>query len=595
MTSPTLVPIIQKNSSMGWQVELMQPVNHRALQHQYHSVLWQEQLPTTPQETKTRHPLASNLQNKNMKKRLGDAMHSQWRQIQREDGNFEFNLHPPTRSATLIFVDHAIQANVSGRLQQPSLMDLLSPLTIPRTSKSRSSSNPRQRNPYSIIDAPDPQASLFPKTISVTVFFTFVEHPIFVDDIKLDNFDWTVPENYEVLIPTKILEKVQKSYDLESEQMYRRHGSSRVKGPPGLHVYGHYAILDDMEVLSPKMQSSTSAASYPSYPSQPFSLEVYWDYGFVKLQKSGHQSYADMIMMEMKRKLKVNFMGFQYIPRCDLDVFLSLDMVAQIVDEDTNLQLEGAAWEGGILKDAKGKDASERDPRALGKRAYWSPETEKKRAGVSQPIDLWALDCVFLELLLWSFGFYQDGNEAGFSTARESFPGYDSDNLNDMFWYKVAGRGRGRPSKLKPAVDQVLRELAKEHCVEMRVFQRVIGAIQELLEIDPDRRMKAERLAEWMSQVVRQTEGDLRATGIPNFYQDQYHRNRGGSEVGQELLSEWLDPEGSPSVSRTPQLLEQPPTLAPGRNPDHADTYRIRASGPHSGRLYSAGHRPQVQ
>lgn len=231
----------------------------------------------------------------------------------------------------------------------------------------------------------------------------------------------------------------------------------------------------------------------------------------------------------------------------------------------------------GVLKDARGKEASERDPRALGTRAYWSPETGKKRAGVSRPIDMWALGCVFLELLLWLFGFYQDHNASGFSTAREAFPGYDVDNLDDMFWYKEVGRRRGRPSKLKPAVEKVLRELTDEHCKEMRAFQRVIEAIQQLLEIDPDKRMTSEKLMEWISQVVRQTEGDLRDIDTLDFYQRQYRYNRGGSEVGEQLLSERLNPEGSPSVSRAPSSSS---SLRNSPLPDHPSLLHTESAPP---------------
>lgn len=170
-----------------------------------------------------------------------------------------------------------------------------------------------------------------------------------MEDIKLESFDWTVPENYDALIPKKILEKVQNAYGLESEQMYLRYGSCRVNGSPGLHVDDHYAVLDDLEVLSQK--AIVHICGFISkYPCHPLSLEVYLDYGFVKLHNSGRHSYADMIRMKMKSKVKVNFLELQYIPRCDLDFFLSLGIVDRILKEDVKLQLDGAARKDFIAK-----------------------------------------------------------------------------------------------------------------------------------------------------------------------------------------------------------------------------------------------------
>lgn len=270
----------------------------------------------------------------------------QSQQSQREDEDPLINVHPPSRSTTWAL--ETMQANVSGRLQRTGLVGLLQPPS-PKSSGTRPSSNPRERDPPPNIDEPELNAPIFPKKITVTVYFTFTEERILMEDNKLESFDWTVPENYEALIPKKILEKVQKTYGLESEQMYPRHGSCRVSGPPGLHLDEHYAILDDLEVLSQK--AIVQICGFISkYPCHPLSLEVYLDYGFVKLQNFGDYSYAEMIKREMKRKVKLNFLGFHYIPRCDLDFVLSLGIVDRIIKEDVKLQLDGAARKDFIAK-----------------------------------------------------------------------------------------------------------------------------------------------------------------------------------------------------------------------------------------------------
>lgn len=80
----------------------------------------------------------------------------------------------------------------------------------------------------------------------------------------------------------------------------------------------------------------------------------------------------------------------------------------------------------GVLKDARGKEVSERDPRALGTKAYWSPETGEKRAGVSRPIDMWALGCVF-----WSCSYGCSGSTR--ITTQLDFPRREHPFL-DMLW-----------------------------------------------------------------------------------------------------------------------------------------------------------------
>jgi serine/threonine protein kinase len=218
----------------------------------------------------------------------------------------------------------------------------------------------------------------------------------------------------------------------------------------------------------------------------------------------------------------------------------------------------------GNFRDARGKIASEKDSRARGTRAYWAPETSKgllvakaldsaKEGKISRPIDMWALGCVFLELLLWLFGFYQDENDAGFSTDRAKFPGYNEFNRDDMFWYDDELRN----PRLRPAVADVLHELKNSHCTDMRAFQNVITAIEKLLEPEPTKRMTAKELVEWMGTTTRQTEADLRVPGNKDLYRRQYSRNREESDISEisqepEPLSERLDPKYSPTVSRAP-------------------------------------------
>jgi serine/threonine protein kinase len=206
----------------------------------------------------------------------------------------------------------------------------------------------------------------------------------------------------------------------------------------------------------------------------------------------------------------------------------------------------------GILKEATAKQVSEKDPKAVGTRAYWAPESD---VGISRPADMWALGCVFLELLLWLFGFYYDGNRCGFSTEREEFPGYNPRNRDDMYWYKDLECSLPTP-KLKPAVERVIKELAAEHCTKMRAFERVIQAIEQLLRIDHKKRMQSQQLVQFMSQVEQQAKSDLVLNEY--YYLRKYRENRGGTEAGDPPQREGLNPEASASsMSRSHSLSSQ--------------------------------------
>lgn len=217
---------------------------------------------------------------------------------------------------------------------------LLSPHIEKSKGKFPLSSSSHKRNPAPIINKPGPRGPLLPRKITVFSSFTFFEQSAGTDKEKHDEFDWTVSENYTKLVPTKIREKVQDAYQVD--QTYSRYGSCRVVGPPSFQADGFYAFLDDEEVLSQEAIRNICGFVY-KYPNKPFSLEVYWDFGFVKLQHSLSQTYADMIEAQMRQKLKINFMNLRYIPRCDLDPFLTVDVVEKVVEEDAYLQLDDDA------------------------------------------------------------------------------------------------------------------------------------------------------------------------------------------------------------------------------------------------------------
>ncbi len=220
----------------------------------------------------------------------------------------------------------------------------------------------------------------------------------------------------------------------------------------------------------------------------------------------------------------------------------------------------------GVFTEPKG-DHSVGDPQVVGTETYWPPDQSRNKK-TSRPFDMWALGCVYLELLLWLFGFFQEEGRRGFATARLSLPGQNRTARIDRFWYKEK-RGMSRHYHLKPAVREAINELKNKHCPQLRAFLRVLEAIELLLDTNPETRMTADGLSIFMSTVVTQTEADLKRHA--DFYMRQYRRNMGGSDVPDDLGTERIGPD---LADRSP--ITRSPSFDSGA-PSRADSMRRSA------------------
>ena len=197
-------------------------------------------------------------------------------------------------------------------------------------------------------------------------------------------------------------------------------------------------------------------------------------------------------------------------------------------------------------------DVSKKSRNVRGTETYWAPDYDKDN-GVSRPFDIWALGCVYLELVLWLFGFFQDTRDSGFATRRKEFPGYDEQATEDRFWYST-GRGKHKTYHLKPAVSTLILDLKNQHCKGMRAFSRVLQTIESLLCIDSKTRMCADDLIVSMTSIVSQTMADLK--NQPEFYLSRQERNTGRSDASEKLGTERIDPDMTDysPVSRSPSF-----------------------------------------
>jgi serine/threonine protein kinase len=142
---------------------------------------------------------------------------------------------------------------------------------------------------------------------------------------------------------------------------------------------------------------------------------------------------------------------------------------------------------------------------------YGTPEYESpdvlRHKEASKPNDIWALGCVFLELLDW-FTIPRTEKQMSFQSQRYTGPG----PTNPAFWY----RNPENQFQLKPQVGQKLMELEKGYCICKRGLEYLLLIIWSLLHVDMEYRWTAERVYNDMNHVTRQAIVDLRID--PDFY-----------------------------------------------------------------------------
>jgi serine/threonine protein kinase len=137
---------------------------------------------------------------------------------------------------------------------------------------------------------------------------------------------------------------------------------------------------------------------------------------------------------------------------------------------------------------------------------YESPDVVRHKEA-SKPNDLWALGCIYLELLDW-FTIPRTQKQMSFQSQRYTGPG----PANPAFWY----RNPENQFQLTPQVGQKLMELEKGYCNYKRGLQYLLHIIWSLLHVDMECRWTAERVYNDMNYVTRQAMVDLRTD--PDFY-----------------------------------------------------------------------------
>jgi serine/threonine protein kinase len=143
-----------------------------------------------------------------------------------------------------------------------------------------------------------------------------------------------------------------------------------------------------------------------------------------------------------------------------------------------------------------------------GTSAYEAPDYVI-RGETSRPYDVWTLGCIYLEMLIWTFG-SQPSELDTFSNARRRIVGgrLGSDT---MFWY-VEFDGNYYTTHWKPAVRNKLRTL-EDHCDSDKgraVFKELVLTTSKMLRMDPSIRPKPyevhndmDRITLWAEEAVK--------------------------------------------------------------------------------------------
>lgn len=133
----------------------------------------------------------------------------------------------------------------------------------------------------------------------------------------------------------------------------------------------------------------------------------------------------------------------------------------------------------------------------------------------SRPYDLWSLGCVFLEVLIWTFGL-SNSNLDEF-VAERLLSRHAPMNQDSAFWH----RDKDGKVRLKAAVVQRLKQL-QSHCQKRGVFEHLVRSTGRLLTKLPSKRSKAQDICTELDAALLQLQVDLRKPGFYRHDIDEY-------------------------------------------------------------------------
>lgn len=212
---------------------------------------------------------------------------------------------------------------------------------------------------------------------------------------------------------------------------------------------------------------------------------------------------------------------------------------------------------------------SKRTRTLSGTLTYESPDFEMHQK-TGRPHDMWALGCVFLELLCWLFIAPQSGGKSFQTDRMAPLSSKDSGILSDSFYFMTTKDGEKIP-KLKPVVVKWMDAIKENPCCkdEFLCILELIGKAGGLLEPEMNARMKAGDLNQELGKILHSATDRLKTA--PNHYTGNVSQARKITE--DSLYEEPASPTDTPMISR--QITNSPPPPPPAEGPTLASLPEI--------------------
>jgi serine/threonine protein kinase len=194
-------------------------------------------------------------------------------------------------------------------------------------------------------------------------------------------------------------------------------------------------------------------------------------------------------------------------------------------------------------------DTNRVEESTLGDPEYGGPDFAYQQWS-SRPYDIWSLGCIYLQVLLWTFGY--GGQDLRDFQVQRLKTSESQSNQSPAFWY----RDRKSKLKLKPAVVIKLQDL-QSCCQNRGVFDDLVTITANMLTIVPEERPAASSVRSAINALLIQAENDLENA---NFYKDGLH--------DREVIAKPATAVRSPS---RPESIDLRSVTASPITPDRAD------------------------
>ena len=158
----------------------------------------------------------------------------------------------------------------------------------------------------------------------------------------------------------------------------------------------------------------------------------------------------------------------------------------------------GAARIHEVLSQSRAKESPQHSSLVRGDPVYGAPDRAMKHK-TSRPYDVWSLGCVFLEILLWTFGL-EGCDLREFEEERAK----DYGSRTGKFWHETTRD----TIKLKESVVKRLKQL-QGHCKGRGVFERLVRLTAGMLSLEPSERPKAPEICNDLETFLIQANHDF--------------------------------------------------------------------------------------